>query len=109
MPRHATDTSYGASRGNKGGPGRPGSLPDTYWKRLANITARTKTLEAVEAILGNPNHPHFKAVWAEAMDRTAGKVTSPVDVTSAGAPLNPSERTARLAALAQALSAPDHP
>lgn len=85
MPKRATSTSFGASRGNARGPGnRVGPDVQMFKVRMATIAERTKTAKNLEKILDDHDHPAFMKALEFASDRGFGKVGQSVDVTSAG-------------------------
>lgn len=100
-------TRYGQSRGNPRGPGRPGSLPDSFYLRLGTIAGRKKVVDQIAGILEDKDHRHFPAMWDKVMDRLEGKPPQAVDLTSGGKPmvLGVDERIERLSALAATLKA----
>jgi hypothetical protein len=89
MPRRASATSFGQSKGNrpgrkKGDPTNVGVLPATFRNRMALIASRMRTVNELEKILENRDHAAFMKAMEFVTERGFGKVPSAVDVTSKG-------------------------
>ena len=61
--------------GNKGG----GRLPDEYKAMCRAMVSSPKAQKAVEAILSNPDHPHFASMWKAVTERGYGKLEQKID------------------------------
>lgn len=82
--KHANDTSFGGSKGNKpgrkkGDPTNIGVLPEVFRKRMALIAARNRTAANVERILDDADHPQFMKALEFAATRGYGKPAETVE------------------------------
>lgn len=93
MPRRATSTSFGKSRGNKRGPGnRNGVDPLIFKKRCQILAQRAADSKRLEALLSDPGKGEtdevkaadFLAALREVSNRGFGLPQQSVDVTSGG-------------------------
>lgn len=52
--------------------------------RMKILLERKKTVDAIAAVLEDPDHRHFATVLNTALDRTEGKPQQSVDLTTKG-------------------------
>jgi hypothetical protein len=65
----------GGNLGNKGG-----CKPDEFKALCRELVSSTKTVENVQAILMNANHPHFMAVLKWASEHGYGRPTATIEL-----------------------------
>lgn len=68
-------------RGPKPGAPNAGRPPNWFKDWCAEILAKPETIGAVEAVIADPSHGAFAAMWKAVADRAHGKPVQPVDVT----------------------------
>lgn len=66
----------GGKHGHKGGSGRP---PEWFKELCRDMVSSPKARAAVKAILADPKHPHFAAMWKAVSDRGYGKPEQPIN------------------------------
>lgn len=71
-------------RGPRKGAPNAGRPPDEFKAALAALVSREETLAALEAILRNPDHPHFIQALRYASDRGYGLPTQSLKVEDEG-------------------------
>lgn len=71
-------------RGPKKGAPKAGRPPDEFKQMLAALASWSRTLGAVEAILADPNHPHFMRALDYVSERGYGKVAQGMEVSAPG-------------------------
>lgn len=78
----------GGVPGNKGG--RP---PNEHREWCQRLVSSRESEEAVQAVLGNPQHPAFAAMWKAVTDRAYGKASQSLEVSGPAGGAIPHEMT----------------